>query len=314
MTGRGNRVHRRSLPERLAAGEVLLLDAAMGTDLDRRGLVTRLPLWSALGVLERQELVREIHADNLRAGADIVTTCTFRTTGRTLARAGLDPGMALELDARAVRIAAEARNQTGRDDALIAGSIAPLEDCYSPDLTPEPAIAFAEHQRQAANLATGGVDFLMIETMPTIREAVAALRAAGNTGVPATVGFVCAQAEAGGPVALLSGEPLAAAVAAVAPLAPAAILVNCAPAPVITAALAELRVATAIPFGGYANAGRTDDIRGWEPDPALTGEGYSESVAPWLDLGASIVGGCCGTHAEHTAAVRALLDARPCAA
>ena len=75
-------------------------------------------------------------------------------------------------------------------------------------------------------------------------------------------------------------------------------------------ALAELREATAIPFGGYANAGRVDDVRGWEPDPSLTGHGYAASVAPWLALGASIVGGCCGSHAGHTAAVRALLNAR----
>lgn len=310
MTRAGSTSIGRSLPERLGAGEVLLLDAAMGTDLDRRGMTTRLPLWSALGVLERPDLVRQIHADNLRAGADIVTTCTFRTTGRTLARAGLDPARAAELDALAVRLAAEARRETGRTDALIAGSIAPLEDCYSPGLTPDDDAALAEHRRQAASLAASGADFLMIETMPTIREAVAALRAATETGLPATVGFVCAQPVAGGPVALPSGESLASAVAAVAPLAPAAILVNCAPAPVIAAAIAELRTATKLPTGGYANAGRIDDLRGWEPDPTLAGGDYAAAVAPWLDLGASVVGGCCGTHAGHTAALRVLLDGR----
>ncbi len=301
---------RHSLPDRLAAGDVLLLDAAMGTDLDRRGLTTRLPLWSALGVLERPDLVREVHADNLRAGADVITTCTFRTTGRTLVRGGIDPARASELDALAARLADDARRETGREDALVAGSIAPLEDCYSPDLTPDDATAYAEHRRQAASLAAAGVDFLMIETMPTIREAVAALRAADETGIPATVGFVCARPDPDGPVLLLSGEPLRDAVAAVVPFAPAAVLVNCAPAPVIAAAMAELRDATAIPYGGYANAGRIDDVRGWEPDPAMTGDDYAAAVAPWLDLGARIVGGCCGSHAGHTAGVRALLDAR----
>jgi len=46
----------------------------MGSDLDRRGLATTLPLWSALGLIERPDLVREIHADNLRAGADVIIT------------------------------------------------------------------------------------------------------------------------------------------------------------------------------------------------------------------------------------------------
>lgn len=305
---------RRSLPDRLAAGEVLLLDAAMGTDLDRRGLVTRLPLWSALGVLERPDLVRQIHADNLRAGADIVTTCTFRTTARTLARAGIDATGAAGLDALAVRLADEARRETGRDDALVAGSIAPLEDCYSPDLTPDDDTAFDEHRRQATNLATAGADFLLIETMPTIREAVAALRAARETRLPTTAGFVCAKPSGDEPVFLLSGEPLADAVAAVAPFSPAAILVNCSPAPVVTAAMAELRCAAAAPSGGYANAGRIDHLRGWEPDPAMTGDDYAAAVVPWLDLGASIVGGCCGSHAGHTAALRAMLEARRTAA
>lgn len=310
MTARGADSVRRSLPERLAAGGVLLLDAAMGTELDRRGLTTRLPLWSALGVLERPDLVRQIHADNLRAGADIVTTCTFRTTSRALGRAGIDPARAAPLDALAVRLADEARRETGRDDALVAGSIAPLEDCYSPDLTPDDATALAEHRRQAANLATAGSDFLLIETMPTIREAVVVLRAAAETGLPATVGFVCAQPEADGAVALLSGEPLADAVAAVESYKPAAIFANCSPAPVITAAMSELRGIAPIPYGGYANAGRIDDERGWEPDPAMTGYDYAAAVLPWLDFGASIVGGCCGSHAGHIAAVRALIDAR----
>lgn len=297
------------LADRLRDGSVLLLDAAMGTDLDRRGLTTRLPLWSALGVLERPDLVRDIHVDNLRAGADVVTTCTFRTTGRTFGKAGLDPARAAECDRLAVALAREAIRLAERPDALVAGSIAPLEDCYSPWLTPDDATALAEHRRQAANLADAGVDFLMVETMPTVREATAALRAATETGLPATIGFVCGSDE-GGTVRLLDGTPLLTALAAVEPLGPTALLVNCAPARVIEAAIGWLANATDLPIGGYANAGVVEDERGWEPDPTLTGEGYAEDVARWIDRGAAIVGGCCGTHAGHTAGVRRLLDAR----
>ena len=305
-----DRTHPSDLPARLAAGDILLLDAAMGTDLDRRGLITTLPLWSARGVLERPDLVRQIHVDNLRAGADIIITNTFRTTGRTLDTAGLDPARAAELDAIAVRAAQDARVEAGRPDALIAGSIAPLEDCYSPELMPPPVAALAEHRTQARSLAAAGVDFIMVETIPGISEAVIALRAARETGLPVTVGFVCAPALEGGVPALISGESLADAVAAVLPLGPAALLVNCAGSSVIAAALQELARVTDLPTGGYANSGIVDDVRGWEPDAEMSGAVFATGARSWLEAGARMIGGCCGTGPEHTAALRTLIDAR----
>ncbi len=304
-----SRPHATSFMERLASGPPLLLDAAMGSDLDRRGVRTSLPLWSALGLLEAPDLVRQIHLENLRAGADVVTTNTFRTTARTLRKAGLDPGLAPTLDALAVRLAQEARTEAGRPGALIAGSIAPMEDCYLPNFDTPADLAYDEHRAQARKLAECGVDFLMIETMPTIEEAVIALRAALSTGIPATVGFVCEDIEVdGAAVRLRSGERLAEAVQAVEPLGPAAILVNCAPAPVITAALRELRRYTTCPIGGYANAGHVDDVVGWSSAGGMSGEEYAEAARPWLEQGARIVGGCCGTHPVHTEALRQAID------
>jgi S-methylmethionine-dependent homocysteine/selenocysteine methylase len=295
--------------ERLRHGTPLVLDAAMGSDLDRRGLPTTLPLWSAVGLLERPDLVRQIHLDNLLAGADIITTDTFRTTARTLRKAGIDPGRAAELDTLAVRLAAEARAEAGRSEAWIAGSIAPLEDCYLPTFETPPEVALAEHRVQARNLAAAGVELIMVETMPTAVEAEIALRAAVETGRPATIGFVCAMPDPGHPVRLLSGETLSDAVARVSPLAPAAIFVNCAAPPVITTALRELRLLTALPIGAYANVGHVDDERGWTPDGGITGERYADHAAEWVALGARVIGGCCGTHPAHTAALRQTIDA-----
>lgn len=299
---------RRGFEDRLRTGPPLLLDAAMGSDLNRRGLPTRLPLWSALGLLERPDLVRQIHLDNLLAGADIVTTNTFRSTARTLAKAGIDPARAAELDVLAVRLADEARAAAGRPDALIAGSIAPLDDCYSPVFDTPEQMALAEHLAQARNLADSGVDFLMVETMPTSAEAALALLAARETGLPATVGFVCDALASGNPVRLFSGEALTDAVRKMLPLGPTAVFVNCAPAGVIAAGLGELREATELPIGGYANAGHVDDEVGWSPAGGMSGEEYGRHVAEWLSLGARVVGGCCGTHSEHTAAGRRAID------
>ena len=299
---------RRGFEARLRSGPPPLLDAAMGSDLNRRGLATRLPLWSALGLLERPDLVRQIHLDNLLAGADIVTTNTFRSSARTLAKAGIEPGRAAELDGLAVRLADEARASSGRTDALIAGSIAPLDDCYSPVFDIPVETALAEHRAQARNLAAAGVDLLMVETMPTSAEAELALRAALETGLPTTTGFVCVTPEPNGPVRLLSGETLAEAVARVLPLGPAAVFVNCAPVDVIAAGLRELGALTTAPVGGYANAGHVDDEVGWSPAGGMSGDEYGRHVAEWLKLGARIVGGCCGTHPVHTAAARRAID------
>jgi S-methylmethionine-dependent homocysteine/selenocysteine methylase len=299
--------------KRLQDGPPLLLDAAMGSDLGRRGLATTLPLWSAIGILQRPKLVRQIHRENLLAGANIITTNTFRTTARTLQKAGLDPALAEDLVTTAVRLAAEAKMDTGRSDALIAGSIAPLDDCYLPTFETPHNVALAEHRAQARNLSAAGVDFLMVETMPTAAEAAIALQAALETSLPATVGFVCAPQEApGAPTRLLSGETLATAVARLIDLAPAAIFVNCAAPSVITAALRELRQLTTLPIGGYANVGEIDDDVGWTPDEAMTGERYAREARAWLALGARIVGGCCGTNPTHTAALRRLIDADLC--
>jgi len=304
---------RSNIRQWLRYGMPLVLDAAMGSDLDRRGLATTLPLWSAVGLLERPDLVHQIHRENLLAGADIITTDTFRTTARTLRKAGLDPARAAELDALAVRLAAEARAEAARPEALIAGSIAPLEDCYLPTFETSLEVALAEHRAQARSLAAAGVDLIMVETMPTAVEAEIALQAAVETGRPATVGFVCAMPDGGESVRLLSGETLRDAVARVSLLDPAAIFVNCAAPPVITAALRELRPLTELPIGGYANVGHVDDERGWSPDGGISGERYAQHAAEWVALGARVVGGCCGTHPEHTAALRRLIDTLPAA-
>ncbi|MDQ2651575.1 MAG: homocysteine S-methyltransferase family protein [Chloroflexota bacterium] len=305
---------RPSLADRVRSGPALLLDAAMGSDLDRRGLATTLPLWSVIGLIERPDLVRSIHRDNLEAGADILTTNTFRSTARTLRKGGLDEAAADRLDRLAVELALAARDETGRAGALIAGSIAPLDECYDPVFETADDIALAEHAAQARNLAAAGVDFLMIETMPTIREAVLTTQAALQTGLPVTVGFVCEPAaDAGSAARLMSGESLAEAVKALRPFPVTMIFANCAAPGVISSALWQLRNLTDIPMGGYANVGQVDDDVGWNPAGVLRGGAYAEAAAQWLDLGARVIGGCCGTHPEHTLALRRLIDERSAA-
>lgn len=287
---------------RLRSDTPLLFDGATGTELHRRGVDTTLPLWSARALLEAPDVLREIHRDYVQAGADILTTNTFRTHRRNLSRAGMGE-RAGELTRLAVEIAQEcARAGAGRH-VFVAGSIAPLEDCYSPTLVPPDAELAREHAELARNLAAAGVDFLLVETMNTVREVAAATRAAVATGLPAVASVVC------GPDGnLLSGEGISEVVEALAPLGPAALLVNCAPAPDLERPLAALRAETNLPVGGYGNVGHADDQHGWVNTDAVDPSAYARYAGEWLQLGATLVGGCCGTTPLHTRALRRLLD------
>lgn len=281
--------------DRLAAGPSLLLDGANGTELERRGAACELPLWSTRALLEDPALVRRVHADYAQAGADLLTANTFRTQRRVLAQAGLG-GRAAELCALAVRLAREAAAGHGREIGVL-GSAAPLEDCFRPELVPDAVCLEQEHGEHARNLARAGVDAILVETMNTTREAAAAVAAASATGLPVLASFVC-----GADARLLSGEPLADALAALAQHRPAALLVNCLPPSRVAPCLAPLR-ASGLPFGVYANLGEPLDAGRIRHREDQSPAAFAELAAGWIEQGARLVGGCCGTTPLHLRAV-----------
>src|SRR5260221_3956648 len=149
-----------SFLKRLAQARPILLDGATGTELNRRGVNTDLPLWSANALLTAPEVLGQIHADYIRAGAEMVTANTFRAHRRSLAGGGPAYGeRAAELVRQAVALAraAAAPAAAGRE-VFVAGSQAPLEDCYSPQLVPPQAECEREHAEMAQHLAAAGAD------------------------------------------------------------------------------------------------------------------------------------------------------------
>lgn len=304
---------------RLAAGDVLLLDGATGTELQRRGVNTSLPLWSARALLEAPDMLRAIHADYITAGADIITTNTFRTHRRTLTRAGQGE-RTRELTQFAVRLAREAAQQANRK-IFVAGSMSPLEDCYAPERVPPDGELWIEQAEMARDLAQAGCDLLLVETMNTIREAVIAARCAATTGLPVCVSFVAGlnglppdQIEQAGideglaALTLLSGESITEAVRAVQRLRPAVILINCVPLAYIDRAFDELRAARRSPIGLYANVGHADDQVGWALTDDVLPAVYAQHARQWIRQGAAVIGGCCGTRPDHIAALKDLLS------
>jgi homocysteine S-methyltransferase len=274
------------------------MDGAMGTELEGRGVDTSSPSWTARALLEAPDVVRQIHDDYVAAGAELITANTFRTHARSLRSIGREAD-ARELTRQAVQFAKAAAGS----EAYVAGSVAPLEDCYSPHLTPGESALAAEHDELARNLADAGVDVILIETQLTIREAVLACQAARRTGVPCCVSFVC-----GRNGALLSGESLLDAYWAVAEFRPSAFLVNCTPGEEVLSALQPcLSLRERIPLGAYANTGRLLPNGTWEATAGISPAVYAEYAQTWLEAGLQLIGGCCGTRPAHISALREII-------
>ena len=284
----------------------ILLDGATGTELERRGARMSAPLWSAHALLDDPALVRQIHLEYAEAGAQVLTTNTFRTHARNLAAGGL-ADRAGELTTLAVRLACEAREaftRTHPDGASIrvAGSISPLEDCFRPADSPG-ADAGPEHRIIARQLVDAGADLLLVETMGRIDEARAAVLAAQHLGRPVWLAVV---ARADGH--LLAGESLADLVAALADLELQALLLNCTDFAHLPVALPAL-VAAATPrpelwLGTYPHTGHHDPQRGWLTH-AIDAESFAAQLAAHAAAlpAISLLGACCGSTPAWIAAL-----------
>ena len=309
-----------TLEARLNSRAPVLLDGAMGTELVRRGV-----RWRKHGLLTDADRVQQLHEEYLAAGAEVIRTNTFQLNPRIylnvfrnrqhmrhIGAPGLED-LTPKLLRTSVRLAQQARANAGKEQqAAIAGVLAPLEHCFRPDLAPGFEQARSEQLELARVFAEEKVDLLLAESMNTIAEARAVAEAAHAVGLPVWISFVI------GPEGeLLSREPLAQAIQEVEKLGAQAVLVNCAPPAEIGRALAKVKAATRLPYGGFAHIGRFSppswkfeffpqfsDTESWPP------ERYADEAQRWRDEGATILGGCCGTTPAHIAALRAALDAR----
>lgn len=265
---------------------VEVLDGPVGTELLARGVPTPLPLWSAAAIESAPGVLGEIHAAYAQAGASIHTANTFRT----------QPGLMGPAFASAAQRAVAIARANMQRDARLAGSLAPVEDCYMPDRSPGLG-ARAAHQALARVLADAGCDLLLCETFPVALEAWVAVEACVATGLPTWVAFT-----AGPNGSLMTPEIMRDAARGALDRGAACVLVNCTPA-VATLPYVQALATLGARVGAYANAGRVDDAMGWQSDEVPAAERYAELAAEWVAAGASVVGSCCGTGPAHTAAL-----------
>ena len=291
----------------------VLLDGGLGRELRFRGVAVPATIWSAGALMTDPAVVRQIHMDYIAAGADVITTNTYGVIRNDLAKEGIENRFA-ELNTLACDLAIEARDTTSRN-VLIAGSLPPLGGSYRPDLVGSSDKIEALYREQAELLAPH-VDFLLCETMSSAAEGRAAAKAACETGRPVWVAWTLHEDLSGN---LRSGESITHAVQALEDLPVQGLLVNCCAPESITRAMSFL-AATGIEWiGGYANTfvpipqdweldgeKETDGIMALRSD--LDPESYAAHVNRWLENGATVVGGCCGTRPSHIVKIRSMID------
>ena len=286
---------------------MIVMDGSMGSELlaRRSDLVTG--LWSAQYLIDAPELVKEIHLDYINAGADLIITNTYSTIPSYLSKQKAEDKMP-ELIHLAGKLAKEAV-EGSKKKVKVAGSLPPLEESYRPDLVIDKEEAVPIYETLIKEL-TPYVDIFICETMSSIKEMQHVIQALQNLDNEKPV-WISWSLKEDKKNQLRSGESIKEAFNASASIKPEAYLFNCTDPFAITEGLKELKELTQKPIGGYPNVFNVPD--GWTLDNDvqvsvrdLSVEKFLEFAKEWQNLGASIIGGCCGMGPEFIKAISAL--------
>ena len=291
-----------SWQEKLKRNQVVVLDGGTGSELQRRGVPMSEAAWSGLAVHSHPDVVREVHEDYIAAGAEVIITNTFGTARFLLEPAGLGDEFE-RINRNAVQLAIQARDASGRDVA-IAGSISNLPPGMDPANYPDPDDELAGLRELAKILADSGVDLVALEMMQDTRHAARAMEAALETGLPVWLGVSCRQrADGHGLVSFdLPGMDFARPLDTLIPMGPSVVNIMHSDIGATPQAMAMVRERWAGPIGVYPEVGEFVPPN-WTFDADATPERLVEHARSWVEGGALLVGGCCGTTPAHIAAL-----------
>lgn len=300
-----------SLKEALNNNDFLILDGALGTEVESRGFNICHKLWSALCLIENPQLIYNIHLDYLRAGSDILTTSSYQASiQRLMETLGSDENEASEILRTSVFLAQKAREtfwrelsekeRSSRTPILVGGDIGPyaayLADGseYNGQYNIDQSELENYHRRQISVLRSADCDFLILETIPNYIEVKALLNLL-ETEFSDMTAYLSVTTQNG--INLTDGTPLE----NVAELCQAseqilAIGVNCSSPHLISKALIRMRQKTDKPFVTYPNSGEVYDgsSKTWQKAQEKE-ESLQNNTLKWIEMGAKIVGGCCRT-------------------
>ncbi len=303
------------LTARLTEGKVVILDGAISTELQSRGAVLDELSWASRATLDHPGIVRDMHADYICAGADVITANTYGAGHEVLRAAGMSAEEADTLNRRSVELAVETRDLVAADRPVwVVGSISSKRPSNSGNVTPTGPEAAAGFRRQGEVVAEAGVDLILTEMMLDIPNATIVTEAALATGLPVWHGFSAELSEDGLSVVewrdgffVHSREPFNDLVATITGMGGEAAGVMHSYTRATTLALEVVRAHWSGPLLAYAETGHLH-YPNWVFDEAASPDEYAAQAKLWAASGVQIIGGCCGTDPEH---IRALKTALP---
>ncbi len=292
------------LDERIKQGDVILLDGATGTELERRGVPMHGKVWCAEATLTHPEVLRAVHEDYIRAGAEVIIANTFASARHVLEPSGLGDQVAAA-NRNAVEVALAARDIAATGPVCIAGSISDFT-ARNPDPSwLEPKRLRQTFDEQAELLADAGAELIALEMMQKPEIAVPAVEAAIATGLPVWIGISCRLHRDSGRLTLYNYDDreLSELLEAVSDLGAGAFTVMHSKVDDTEAGIRAVREFWSGPLGAYPNAGHFV-MPHWQFVDITPPEEFLKRAREWVDLGAQLIGGCCGLGPEHIAALR----------
>lgn len=290
----------------LARGDVVLLDGATGTELQKRGVPMHHKAWSGAAMAEHGDVIRAVHEDYIRAGARVVTVNTFSAGRHSLEPAGLGDEVGA-VNRRAVKLAREARDAAADAPVAIAGSVCEWVYDKSSRFMEMPDLS-ESFKEQCELLAEAGVDLIAVEMCQRLPDSALAVEAALATGLPVWAGVSCRRVE-GKPVQTFDEatrgdlEPV---VAELAGLGADVLSVMHTPVTDIDDGLSIVRRHWDGPLGAYPESGYFV-MPHWRFVETIEPADFAARARAWVTGGVRIVGGCCGLGPEHIRALAAEL-------
>ena len=274
----------------------LILDGAIGSLLQSKLKSKHTSLWSSeLNVTNSQEIT-ELHRSYIDAGADIITTNTFRTNPYAVKTSRKNYEIK-KLVEDSVSIAISARDSR---DILIAGSNAPAEDCYQKERNVSLSELKENHEQHIETLWNGGVDLILNETMSHKDEIEIVSKYCNERSIPYITSLYLTD-----DLQLLSGESFYEIITFVTEYSPIAIGVNC-----ISPSLfnrIELDRLVSLNFGFYLNCG-SGNVNDRDITCGISADDYLDEVKSHLKYDPVFVGSCCGSNPDHTRAIKEYFD------
>ncbi len=296
----------RTWRQRLEKDQIVLIDGATGTELQRRGVPMDEVAWSGAAVLTHPDVVREIHEDYIRAGATVIITNTFGSTRQMLAPAGY--GDQVEAAIRgAVELARQARDNAAEQPVAVAGSISSEPPRFDRDAYFSPDEELEAYREAAGLLVDAGVDLIALEMMVETVHAPRAFQAALETELPVWLGVGCKKAEDGRIVSFDYDDlELATVLDALIPMGPTVVNIMHSEIGAIAEAIELVRKRWSGPIGVYPESGYFTKPT-WNFVDVIQPTDLVAEALGWVEAGVRLLGGCCGTSPDHIAALQAAM-------